>query len=50
MIHAALLASEAGKAALRRVVALDRYRAGFDTQTAAGAAEPEQTTPTKDME
>lgn len=50
VIHAALLASEASKAALRRVVALDRYRAGFDTQTAAGAAEPEQTTPTKDME
>jgi len=29
VIHAALLASEAGKAALRRMVALDRYRSGF---------------------
>ncbi|MBO6540972.1 MAG: RNA-binding protein [Rhizobiaceae bacterium] len=50
VIHAALLASETGKAALRRVAALDRYRAGFDTRMAAGAQEPEETTPTKDME
>lgn len=50
VIHAALLASEAGKAALRRAVALDRYRTGFDTPAAASAPEPEQTTPTKDTE
>jgi uncharacterized protein len=39
VIHAALLAGEPGKAALKRLVALDRYRGGTpDTETADAAA------------
>jgi predicted RNA-binding protein YlxR (DUF448 family) len=50
VIHAAVLASEAGKAALKRVAALDRYRAGFDEPPASIAPELENRTPAKDME
>jgi uncharacterized protein len=38
VIHAALLAADAGKAALRRMVALDRYRGGSPDEIAAFAA------------
>ncbi len=50
VIHAAVLASEAGTAALRRVVALDRYRTGLDYHPASIAPESEDMTPAKDME
>jgi len=50
VIHAAVLASEAGTAALKRVVALDRYRAGFDGPPESIAPEFEDRTPVKDME
>ncbi len=50
VIHAAVLASEAGKAAFKRVVALDRYRAGYDGGTASIATQLEDMTPAKDME
>lgn len=38
VIHAALLAGDAGRAALRRMVALDRYRGGTPDKEAAVAA------------
>jgi predicted RNA-binding protein YlxR (DUF448 family) len=39
VIHAALLATDAGRTALKRIVALDRYRGGTpDEQTAVAAA------------
>lgn len=38
VIHAALLAGEAGKAALKRMVALDRYRGGSPDERLAVAA------------
>lgn len=38
VIHAALLASDAGRAALRRLIALDRYRGGSPEEMAAVAA------------
>ena len=38
VIHAALLAGDAGKAALKRMVALDRYRGGSPDEIAAVAA------------
>ena len=38
VIHAALLAGDAGKAALKRMVALDRYRGGSPDKTATVAA------------
>jgi hypothetical protein len=41
VIHAALLAGEAGKAALKRVVALDRYR-GNAPDTIMTAADPRE--------
>ena len=50
VIHAAVLASEAGKAALKRVVALDRYRTGYPDRPASIAPELENKTPVKDME
>jgi predicted RNA-binding protein YlxR (DUF448 family) len=50
VIHAAVLASEAGTAALKRLAALDRYRTGFDDRPASIAPELENTTPAKDME
>lgn len=50
VIHAAVLASEAGTAALKRVVALDRYRTGIDDRPASIAPELEDVTPAKDME
>jgi predicted RNA-binding protein YlxR (DUF448 family) len=50
VIHAAVLASEAGRAALKRVAALDRYRAGIETRSASIAPELENETPAKDME
>lgn len=50
VIHAAVLASEAGKAALKRVAALDRYRAGFPDDPETIAPVLEDLTPAKDME
>jgi predicted RNA-binding protein YlxR (DUF448 family) len=38
VIHAAVLASDAGRAALKRIVALDRYRGGTPEDVAAVAA------------
>jgi predicted RNA-binding protein YlxR (DUF448 family) len=38
VIHAAVLASDAGRAALRRIVALDRYRGGTPGEEVAVAA------------
>jgi predicted RNA-binding protein YlxR (DUF448 family) len=38
VIHAALLASDAGRAALKRIVALDRYRGGTPGEEVAVAA------------
>lgn len=38
VIHAAVLASDAGRAALKRIVALDRYRGGTPDDEAAVAA------------
>ena len=49
VIHAAVLAQDAGKAALRRVVALDRYRGGSPDGRAATDA-PAETAPNKDTE
>ncbi|MBO6717791.1 MAG: RNA-binding protein [Rhizobiaceae bacterium] len=48
VIHAAVLATEAGRAALKRVAALDRYRAGI--QPSSIAPELEDKAPAKDME
>jgi len=44
VIHAAVLASDAGRAALKRIVALDRYRGGTpdDQATFAAVADDEQ--------
>ena len=39
VIHAALLASDAGQSALRRLIALDRYRGGSHGATLAAVAE-----------
>lgn len=50
VIHAAVLAQDAGKAALRRVVALDRYRGGSPDGRAAFDGSPAQTAPNKDTE
>ncbi|MFC3640579.1 RNA-binding protein [Aquibium oceanicum] len=50
VIHAAVLAQDAGKAAFRRVVALDRYRGGSPDGRAAIDGPPAQTAPNKDTE
>lgn len=50
VIHAAVLAQEAGKAAARRVAALDRYRGGSPDDEAMFAAIAEDETAAEDME
>jgi len=50
VIHAAVLAQDAGKAAFRRAVALDRYRGGPPDGRAAVEGVPVTTTPHKDTE
>lgn len=50
VIHAALLASDAGRAALRRTVALDRYRGGSPEEIAAVAAAADADVAAEDTE
>jgi hypothetical protein len=50
VIHAAVLAQEAGRAAARRVAALDRYRGGSPDDEAMFAAIAEDETAAEDME
>jgi uncharacterized protein len=50
VIHAAVLASDAGRAALRRIVALDRYRGGTPEDVAAVAAAAEEKMAAEDTE
>jgi uncharacterized protein len=50
VIHAAVLASDAGKAALKRIVALDRYRGGTPGEEAAVAAAAEAGNAAEDTE
>jgi predicted RNA-binding protein YlxR (DUF448 family) len=50
VIHAAVLAQEAGKAAEKRLVALDRYRGGSPEDQAMFAAIAEDETAAEDME
>ncbi|WP_274630490.1 RNA-binding protein [Arvimicrobium flavum] len=50
VIHAALLAGDAGKAALKRMVALDRYRGGSPDTRSAFAAVAEVDVAAEDME
>lgn len=50
VIHAAVLAAEAGKAALKRVVALDRYRGGSPADRLTVAATPGDHGAAKDTE
>jgi predicted RNA-binding protein YlxR (DUF448 family) len=50
VIHAAVLAGDAGRAALKRIVALDRYRGGTPDQEAAVAAVAEVRVAAEDTE
>lgn len=50
VIHAALLAGDAGKAALKRMVALDRYRGGSPEEIAAVAAAGDDDVAAEDTE
>ena len=50
VIHAAVLAGDAGKTALRRVVALDRYRGGTPEDQAISAAVASDEGAAEDME
>ena len=50
VIHAAVLAGDAGRAALRRVVALDRYRGGTPEEQATGAAVADEELAAEDTE
>ena len=50
VIHAALLASDAGRAALKRIVALDRYRGGTPDDEAAVAAAVQAVNAAEDRE
>jgi predicted RNA-binding protein YlxR (DUF448 family) len=50
VIHAAVLASDAGRAALKRIVALDRYRGGSPDDQAAVAAAAEANNAAEDTE
>ena len=50
VIHAAVLAQDAGKAALKRMVALDRYRGGTPEDQAIIAAVAEDEGAAEDME
>jgi predicted RNA-binding protein YlxR (DUF448 family) len=50
VIHAAVLASDAGMAALKRIVALDRYRGGTPEDVAAVAAAAETRIAAEDTE
>ena len=50
VIHAAVLASDVGKAALKRIVALDRYRGGSPENQALSAASAMSEGAAEDME
>jgi predicted RNA-binding protein YlxR (DUF448 family) len=50
VIHAAVLAGDAGRAALKRIVALDRYRGGTPDDEAAVAAAAEEKIAAEDTE
>lgn len=50
VIHAAVLAKDAGKAVLKRMVALDRYRGGSSVDRAMFAAIAEEEDAAEDME
>jgi predicted RNA-binding protein YlxR (DUF448 family) len=50
VIHAAVLASDAGRAALKRIIALDRYRGGTPEDVAAVAAVAEEKIAAEDTE
>jgi uncharacterized protein len=50
VIHAAVLASDAGRAAVKRIVALDRYRGGTPEDVAAVAAATEEKMAAEDTE
>ena len=50
VIHAAVLAQDAGKAALKRMVALDRYRGGSPDDQAMFAAIADDETAAEDTE
>ncbi|MDW6025212.1 RNA-binding protein [Mesorhizobium sp. BAC0120] len=50
VIHAAVLAGDAGRAALRRLVALDRYRGGTPDEQATGAAVADEELAAEDTE
>ena len=50
VIHAAVLASDAGKAALKRIVALDRYRGGIPAPRATLAAVADDQNAAEDTE
>jgi hypothetical protein len=50
VIHAAVLAGDAGKAALKRLVALDRYRGGTPEDQAISAAVASNEGAAEDME
>lgn len=50
VIHAALLAGDVGRAALRRMVALDRYRGGSPDKTTAVAAAVDEDVAAEDTE
>jgi predicted RNA-binding protein YlxR (DUF448 family) len=50
VIHAAVLAGDAGKAALKRIVALDRYRGGTPDDLAMLAAVADEDDAAEDME
>jgi hypothetical protein len=50
VIHAAVLAQDAGKAVLKRMVALDRYRGGSPDDRAMFAAIADEDEAAEDME
>jgi hypothetical protein len=50
VIHAAVLAGDAGKAVEKRMVALDRYRGGTPDDLAMLAAVADEDEPAEDME
>lgn len=50
VIHAAVLASEAGKAAMKRMVALNRYRGGTPDERATLAAVADDENAAEDTE
>ncbi|MGE3307448.1 MAG: RNA-binding protein [Rhizobiaceae bacterium] len=50
VIHAALLASDAGQSALRRIIALDRYRGGTSAEHQTFAADADRSAAAEDTE